>query len=61
MARASVKVSKTTKTVKFAKSRNKSSGNPNKCPVCGKFMGSGKKRGKRKNRNKEEVATNLFG
>jgi hypothetical protein len=45
MARASVKVSKTTKTVKVAKSRNKSSGNPNKCPVCGKFMGSGKKRG----------------
>lgn len=26
---------------KVGKSGNKSKGNPNKCPVCGKFMGSG--------------------
>ena len=44
MARASVKVSKSTKTVKVAKSRNKSSGNPNKCPVCGKFIGNRKRK-----------------
>lgn len=43
MAKASVKVTKSLvkKTVKVGKSRNKSKGNPNKCPVCGKFMGSG--------------------
>ena len=45
MARASVKVTHTTKTVRVAKSWNKSSGNTKKCPVCGKFMGSGKKSG----------------
>ena len=44
MARASIHVTKTrtTKTVKVGKSRNKSGGNSKKCPVCGKFMGSGK-------------------
>lgn len=45
MARASVSVKKTSsRTVtrtKVGKSRNKQKGNPNKCPVCGKFMGSG--------------------
>lgn len=45
MAKASVKVTKTTrKTVtkaKVGKARNKSGGNPNKCPVCGKFMRGG--------------------
>lgn len=45
MAKANVKVMKSTKrtatTTKIGKSRNKSKGNPNKCPVCGKFMGSG--------------------
>ena len=49
MARSSIHVSKarTTKrtTVKVAKSRNKSGGNPHKCPVWGKFMGSGKANG----------------
>ena len=42
-ARATVKVTrvKTMKTAKVGKSRNKSGGNPNKCPVCGKFMGNG--------------------
>ena len=41
MAKASVKVTKNTTrtTVKVGKSRNKAKGNPNKCPVCGKFMG----------------------
>mgnify|MGYP000394608034 CR=1 FL=1 len=29
-------------TVKIAKNRNKQGGNSKKCPVCGKFMGSGK-------------------
>lgn len=42
MAKASIHVTKTVKTVKIVKSRNKQSGNKNKCPVCGKFMGSGK-------------------
>ena len=42
MAKASIHVTKTVKTVKVAKSRNKHGGNPKKCPVCGKFMGSGK-------------------
>lgn len=45
MAKSSVKVTKSTKrtvtTTKIGKSRNKSKGNPNKCPVCGKFTGSG--------------------
>ena len=43
-SKARVKVTKvrTMKTVKVGKSRNKSRGNPNKCPICGKFMGSGK-------------------
>ena len=38
-----IKVTKvrTTKTVKVAKNRNKSGGNPHKCPTCGKFMGNG--------------------
>lgn len=43
MAKASIHVIKSTKTTrtttKVGKSRNKSSGNPHKCPVCGKFMG----------------------
>ena len=46
MANARVKVTKSTKRTvtktKVGKSRNKSRGNPNKCPVCGKFVGSGK-------------------
>lgn len=42
MAKSSIHVTKTVKTVKIAKSRNKQGGNPKKCPVCGKFMGSGK-------------------
>lgn len=40
MAKARIKVSKTRNVVKIKKSRNKQKGNPNKCPVCGKFMGS---------------------
>lgn len=42
-SKAYVKVTKiTTRTkAKINKSRNKSKGNPNRCPVCGKFMGSG--------------------
>lgn len=46
MAKASVKVTKSTRRVvtktKVGKSRNKLRGNPNKCPICGKFVGSGK-------------------
>lgn len=44
MAKASIHVTKTrtVKTVKVAKSRNKQGGNSKKCPACGKFMGSGK-------------------
>lgn len=46
MAKASVRVSKSrmvsTTTAKVGKSRNKSGGNKHKCPICGKFMGSGK-------------------
>lgn len=44
MAKASVRVSKVTTrtTAKVGKSRNKSGGNKHKCPICGKFMGSGK-------------------
>lgn len=40
-SKAKVKVTKvrTTTTAKVGKSRNKSGGNPNKCPICGKFMG----------------------
>ena len=40
MAKANVKVvkSKTVKIVKTKTPKNKK-GNPNKCPVCGKFMG----------------------
>lgn len=45
MAKASVKVTKsarrTVTRTKVRKSSNKSSGNPNKCPVCGKFMRGG--------------------
>lgn len=42
-SKASVRVTKTrTKTVvKVGKSQNKQRGNPNKCPVCGKFVGRG--------------------
>lgn len=32
-------------TARVAKSRNRSRGNPHKCPVCGKFMGNGKASG----------------
>jgi hypothetical protein len=42
MAKARIHVTKTAKTVKIAKNRNKQGGNHNRCPVCGKFMGSGK-------------------
>lgn len=42
MAKASIHVTKTSKTVKIAKNRNKQGGNHKRCPVCGKFMGSGK-------------------
>lgn len=42
MAKARIHVTKTAKTVKIAKNRNKQGGNYNRCPVCGKFMGSGK-------------------
>lgn len=49
MAKARIHVTKaktTTRTAaRVAKSRNKSGGNPHKCPVCGKFMGSGKANG----------------
>lgn len=42
MARASVKKTRTTKrSVAKVRKSNKSKGNPNRCPVCGKFMGSG--------------------
>ena len=42
-SKAKVRVTKvrTVKTAKVGKSRNKSGGNPNKCPIYGKFMGSG--------------------
>lgn len=42
-SKAKVKVTKvrTTTTAKVGKSRNKSGGNPNKCPICGKFIGNG--------------------
>ena len=57
-SKARVKVTKirTTKTAKVGKSRNKSGGNPNKCPVCGKFMGSGS-HGQTQCENKKEVKT----
>lgn len=42
MAKARIRVTKTAKTVKIAKNRNKQGGNHKRCPVCGKFMGSGK-------------------
>ena len=46
MSKANVHVTKSrttnTTTVKVGKSRNKSGGNKHKCPICGKFMGSGK-------------------
>lgn len=50
MARASVHVSKsntrmvtkTTTKTRVGKNRNKQKGNPNRCPVCGKFMGNRK-------------------
>lgn len=37
MAKASIKVTKTHTVAKVGKSRNKSAGNPNRCPVCGKY------------------------
>lgn len=42
-SKARVRVTKIrTRTVaKVGKSWNKQKGNPNKCPVCGKFMGRG--------------------
>lgn len=44
MAKSSIKVTKTNSyfKIKSKKSGNGKKGNPNKCPVCGKFMGSGK-------------------
>lgn len=42
MAKARIHVTKTAKTVKIAKNRNKQGGNHKRCPVCSKFMGSGK-------------------
>lgn len=46
MAKASIHVTKTrtiTRTkVKVPKNGNKQGGNHKRCPVCGKFMGSGK-------------------
>lgn len=42
MAKARIHVTKTAKTVKIAKNRNKQGGNHKRYPVCGKFMGSGK-------------------
>lgn len=42
MAKARIHVTKTAKTVKIAKNRNKQGGNHKRCPVCGRFMGSGK-------------------
>lgn len=42
MAKARIHVTKTAKTVKIAKNRNKQGGNHKRCPVCGKFIGSGK-------------------
>lgn len=43
MSKSSIKVTKT-----YFKGKAKvKKGNPNKCPVCGKFMGSGKKSGQR--------------
>lgn len=42
MSKARIHVTKTAKTVKIAKNRNKQGGNHKRCPVCGKFMGSGK-------------------
>ena len=42
MAKASVKKTRTTKrSVARVKKSGRRKGNPNKCPVCGKFMGSG--------------------
>lgn len=48
-SRAHVRVTKTktvskTKTTTTKRTRKKR-GNPNKCPVCGKFMGNGKSNG----------------
>lgn len=40
-ARVKVTKTKTKKTAKVNKGRNKTGGNPNKCPICGKFMGNG--------------------
>lgn len=46
MAKASIHVTKTRtitrSKVKVPKNGNKHGGNSKKCPVCGKFMGSGK-------------------
>lgn len=41
MARASVHVSKikTTRVARVKVKKGKNKGNPNHCPVCGKFMG----------------------
>lgn len=46
MAKASIRVRKsktvTTSRVRVKKNEKGKRGNPNKCPVCGKFMGNGK-------------------
>ena len=46
MAKASVRVRRsktvTTARTKVRKDGKGKRGNPNKCPVCGKFMGNGK-------------------
>ena len=59
MAKARIHVTKvkttTRTTARVAKTRNKSGGNPHKCPVCGKFMGSGKENGQGKRRDKKET------
>lgn len=47
MAKSSIKVTKTNTYFKTKSKKNAKKGNPNKCPICGKFMGSGKKSGQR--------------
>lgn len=63
MAKASVHVTKSTTkthtTVKVGKSRNKSGGNPNRCPVCGKFTSKGGSKGM--NKEQREVRKRLKG
>lgn len=44
MAKASIHVTKTKTVTKVGKLRNKSGGNPNRCPVCGKYMSKGGKK-----------------